>query len=553
MLNIFYTFSCFTKLSHSIRVRQDTKNEDLTDFRSYFPDFLWLLRDVTLETTGRDGQTVSPTEYLKTKVLCRRSTTLMPEAADLVSMAIMNYFPSVECMTLPPPSSDAEVMRDIVNNEQHLSKQFNKGVADVVAFVCQRVKAKHAFKAGCSVDGPTLAALTEQYAEAINTRGSIPCLDNTWNTVVKLRVKTTMDELAEEYEKVMEAATKGKLPMEEDSVSADATSTNYRAGITFGNVHPKLVTLFGLHRSALKARIDTLLTQIASLLPPEGQHDTSVLKKKELVEDFEKRIVEYTGKKVSDHDGTIAFTAKVVTGGIFLKFIQQNYSLSHKQCTQLFQDLYQPIENRIQRALSQTTETNYTFNDLQKDISDLDKKYLARAIGPAKWEVYNEKQQQLASTNEGFKHVEGFKADALEASRKEREAVAIVKASEERLQNLQKQMKEEKATHLEQLQKIQTDHSNAIERVHVEGQKQLERELQKQNELLEAKMKSAAEAAALNYEKLKAENEFKCKELQRDIASAEEAAKKQQESFDEEVKRIEAAKKSEANVGKLVQ
>ena len=60
-----------SKLSDSIRVRSNAENtrEDVAKFKEYSPEFVWLIRDVTLETTDENNKPVDIKTYLEQKVL----------------------------------------------------------------------------------------------------------------------------------------------------------------------------------------------------------------------------------------------------------------------------------------------------------------------------------------------------------------------------------------------------------------------------------------------------------------------------------------------------
>ena len=151
----------------------------MVELRNNFPDFLWLLRDVHLLPVDHSGKEIPPTEYLKTKVLVR-SKRFTPTKSDDVSRAILSFFPTVECMTLPPPHSDPSMIRDIVNNEHLLEKGFNDKVHTLVEYLLQKVQPKRGYLKGMCVDGILFAELVTKYIESLNDPDSIPCLDNSW-------------------------------------------------------------------------------------------------------------------------------------------------------------------------------------------------------------------------------------------------------------------------------------------------------------------------------------------------------------------------------------
>ena len=57
--------SLVVELTKHISVKSDGKNASPSDFASYFPNFLWLLRDFALELIDEDNNVITPTQYLE--------------------------------------------------------------------------------------------------------------------------------------------------------------------------------------------------------------------------------------------------------------------------------------------------------------------------------------------------------------------------------------------------------------------------------------------------------------------------------------------------------
>ena len=200
----FLNCSCFLGLSSSIAVRSRTQEEeedDVVELRNHFPNFLWLLRDVHLLPVDDSGLEIPPTKYLKTKVLVR-GKRFTPTKSDDVSRAILSFFPTVECMTLPPPHADPSRMRDIASNEHLLEKRFNDKVHTLIQYLLQKVQPKKGYIKGMCVDGILFAEMVIKYLESLNDPDSIPCLDNTWQSVVGQRCSAVTEELVAEYDAV---------------------------------------------------------------------------------------------------------------------------------------------------------------------------------------------------------------------------------------------------------------------------------------------------------------------------------------------------------------
>ena len=73
--------------------------------KKFFPRFLWLLRDVHLAMTDKEGKKITPTEFLHTRILASECG----EPTELGS-SLCSLFPSLECCTLPVPSIKKEVI-----------------------------------------------------------------------------------------------------------------------------------------------------------------------------------------------------------------------------------------------------------------------------------------------------------------------------------------------------------------------------------------------------------------------------------------------------------
>ena len=106
----------FSHLSSSLF----TQCPQLLAMKDMFPHFMWLLRDVSLKMTDREGKELEPTEFLHTRILASESGELTDLGKSLVSL-----FPSLECATLPLPSIRPSIVHDIFNKQDQLNPKFN--------------------------------------------------------------------------------------------------------------------------------------------------------------------------------------------------------------------------------------------------------------------------------------------------------------------------------------------------------------------------------------------------------------------------------------------
>ncbi|CAI8048979.1 hypothetical protein GBAR_LOCUS26982 [Geodia barretti] len=130
---------CFSQLSTSLLTEcGELMSMDVR--KAFFPHFLWLLRDVSLKMTDREGKELAPTEFLHTRVLASESGELTDLGKSLVGL-----FPSsLECATIPLPSINPRVLRDLFNHQEKLSGRFNDKINIVTQQILQKLAPKKA-------------------------------------------------------------------------------------------------------------------------------------------------------------------------------------------------------------------------------------------------------------------------------------------------------------------------------------------------------------------------------------------------------------------------
>ena len=121
-----------------------SSEDDGADFAQYFPTFLWLVRDFTLQLVNSDGQAFSSKEYLERalqaeilKVQCIRLSVvynqtgaltfqnffsfLQPvpgfteqiEAKNRIRRMLTHFFPERDCFTMVRPVTDESLLQKL--------------------------------------------------------------------------------------------------------------------------------------------------------------------------------------------------------------------------------------------------------------------------------------------------------------------------------------------------------------------------------------------------------------------------------------------------------
>ncbi|KAK7811060.1 hypothetical protein U0070_010219, partial [Myodes glareolus] len=149
-----------TELTDRIRAKasldQEDEVEDSAEFVSFFPNFVWVLRDITLRLEA-NGQSLTADEYLQNSLKLKQGTE------NGISEEDKNY-------NLPRKLSELESL-----NNDELDADFMQQVAEFCSFIFSSSKAK-ALPGGAEVNGAQLGILVQTYIDSINS-GTLPCLE----------------------------------------------------------------------------------------------------------------------------------------------------------------------------------------------------------------------------------------------------------------------------------------------------------------------------------------------------------------------------------------
>ncbi|XP_075837297.1 guanylate-binding protein 1-like [Microtus pennsylvanicus] len=169
-----------TELTDRIRTRSlpDQKEvEDSDEFVSFFPDFVWTLRDFTLDLTV-DGKTISPDEYLEHSLrpIYGTGQTNKEKELNLPRLCIQRFFPKKKCFVFERPAKGRQLGKLESLQDEDLYPDFVEQVAEFCSYVfsCSKVKT---LSGGIRVNGPRLESLVITYVNAISS-GSQLCMEN---------------------------------------------------------------------------------------------------------------------------------------------------------------------------------------------------------------------------------------------------------------------------------------------------------------------------------------------------------------------------------------
>ncbi|KAK7816457.1 hypothetical protein U0070_007874, partial [Myodes glareolus] len=200
-----------TELTELIRAKS-SPNPDViknsTEFVSFFPDFVWTVRDFTLELK-LDGESITEDEYLENALKLISGDNPRIQASNLPRECISRFFPKRKCFVFDRPTNDKELLCKIETvSEDQLDPKFQEQMRAFVSYIFTEAKIK-TLREGIKVTGNRLGTLVMTYVDAINS-GAVPCLDDAVTTLAQRENSAAVQKAADHYSEQM--AQRLRLP-----------------------------------------------------------------------------------------------------------------------------------------------------------------------------------------------------------------------------------------------------------------------------------------------------------------------------------------------------
>ncbi|KAL4832095.1 hypothetical protein H8958_019602 [Nasalis larvatus] len=279
-----------TELTHRIRSKSspdENENEDSADFVSFFPDFVWTLRDFSLDLEA-DGQPITADEYLTYSLKLKQGTSEKDKTFNLPRLCIRKFFPKKKCFVFDRPVHRKKLAQLEKLHDEELDPEFVQQVADFCSYIFSNSKTK-TLSGGIKVNGPRLESLVLTYVNAISS-GDLPCMENAVLALAQIENSAAVQKAIAHYEQQM--GQKVQLPTE------------------------TLQELLDLHRDSEREAIEVFIRS--------SFKDVDHLFQKELAAQLE--------KKRDD-------------------FCKQNQEASSNRCSALLQDIFSPLEEEVKMGI----------------------------------------------------------------------------------------------------------------------------------------------------------------------------------------------------------
>ncbi|KAM4873416.1 guanylate-binding protein 1-like isoform 2-T2 [Thomomys bottae] len=279
-----------TELTDRIRAKSSPEQnevEDSADFVSFFPDFVWTLRDFSLDL-DIDGKSVSADEYLANSLKLVPGTSHKEKNFNLPRICIRKFFPKKKCFVFDRPAHRKKLGQLETLHDDELDSEFVKQVAEFCSYIFNSSKTK-TISGGIKVNGPRLQNLVLTYTNAISC-GDLPCMENAVLALAQIENSAAVQKAIACYEQQMNQRV--QLP----------TDT--------------LQELLDLHRACEKEAIELFIK-------------TSF---KDIDQEFQKELAAQLERKRDE-------------------FCTKNMKTSADRCSALIQEIFSPIEEGVKQGI----------------------------------------------------------------------------------------------------------------------------------------------------------------------------------------------------------
>lgn len=200
-----------TELTELIRAKSSPERDEIDDsaeFVSFFPDFIWAVRDFTLELRLNDHP-ITEDEYLENALKLISGKNSRIQASNKTRECIRHFFPKRKCFVFDRPTNDTKLLANIENiPENELDPNFLTQSNNFCSYIFTHARIK-TLREGVMVTGNRLRTLVVTYVDTINT-GAVPCLENAVTTLAQLENSEAVQKAASHYSEQM--AQRLKLP-----------------------------------------------------------------------------------------------------------------------------------------------------------------------------------------------------------------------------------------------------------------------------------------------------------------------------------------------------
>lgn len=176
-------------------------DDDVMQFHNFFPSFLWVVRDFTLELVDEDGDPISSGEYLE-KALADQARIPSNMERNRIRAMMKDFFRERDCVALVRPVHDEAQLQQVDKLAiSELRPEFQNQLKDLKQLVFgDNLKPK--MLQNKPLNGSMFAGLLHAYVDAINS-GGVPVITSAWEGVTASECRKAMSSAFDLFKKLM--------------------------------------------------------------------------------------------------------------------------------------------------------------------------------------------------------------------------------------------------------------------------------------------------------------------------------------------------------------
>jgi hypothetical protein len=203
---------------------------------SFFPSFMWVIRDFALELVDEDYNDISEQDYLENCLKQKDGFSSDVLEKNRIRKSLTNFFRQRDCATIVRPIDDEAKLHQIDEQPyEALRPAFRTQMEGMRKRVLAQLTAKSL--RGKAMSGSMFATLVRTYVGAMNTDG-VPTITTAWDHVATTETKVAMKRSLASFRAALDEATGGgpgfaKLPLDEAVLQASHKEMKRKAKADF--------------------------------------------------------------------------------------------------------------------------------------------------------------------------------------------------------------------------------------------------------------------------------------------------------------------------------
>ncbi|GMF10212.1 unnamed protein product [Phytophthora lilii] len=220
--NAIEDLSLVVNLSKHIQTSSAAKDAGNAErLHEFFPSFLWVVRDFTLQLLD-GGKQISSKQYLENALQPTGGYSDDAVEKDQIRALLSDFFRQRDCVTLVRPVDDEQKLRNLPQVPyDELRDEFRSSFESLQKRLFGKAKPKTMF--GKPLNGAMFVNLAGSYVEALNS-GKAPVISSAWSRVVQAQCHDALEDAVERYKVELHARVREYVSPEQFEADASFDS-----------------------------------------------------------------------------------------------------------------------------------------------------------------------------------------------------------------------------------------------------------------------------------------------------------------------------------------